>query len=290
MGGSLRIPAYCCGVATLKPTTGRIPFAASLEPRDHGMSGQAMLAVGPLARSVADLRLALSIMAGRDLRDPRSVDVPLDGPAPSAWRVARVTQFSGAPLPASTLAALDRAAARLRSAGWEVDDVVPPELTRVDEVFTKLLATDLSIIAPQLQPFLSEKLFDHLVRLGKASRWQETSNHRLHSERSRLMRVWSAFFGEYPVVIGPNFARPIWPIDADLDPVRGIELLRETVRFVTPGNALGIPCVALPMGIVDGLPEGIAIYADSWREDLCLRAAEIVEAGNAALPVDPVRA
>jgi amidase len=188
------------------------------------------------------------------------------------------------------LAVLDRAAQRLRTAGWEVDDVAPPELSRVGEVFAKLLATDISIVAPQLRPYLSEKLFDHLQRMGAASRWRETSNHRLHSERSRLMRAWSAFFSEYPVLIGPNFAGPIWPIDADLDPARGIELLEATVRFVTPGNALGIPCVALPMGLVDGLPEGIAIYADLWREDLCLRAAEIIEAGNPVAPVDPVRA
>ncbi|MET0591259.1 MAG: amidase [Polyangiaceae bacterium] len=288
MGGSLRVPAHCCGVATLKPTTGRIAHAASLEPRDHGMSGQAMLSVGPLARSVADLRLALSVMAGRDARDPRSVDVPLEG-ADAPRRAALVTKLPGAPLPPSALAALEEAAKRLRSAGWEVDDASPPELARVDDVFRKILATDLATIAPQLEPFLSEKLSAHLQRVVRAGRLQEASNHRIHSERSRLARGWSSFFAEYPIVVGPTFACDIWPIDADLDPVRGIEMLKETVRFLTPGSALGLPCVTVPMGVADGLPTSVTLYADLWREDLCLRAAETVEAGRPAVPVDPVR-
>lgn len=290
IGGSLRVPAQCCGVLTLKPTTGRIAHAASLEPRDQGMAGQAMLALGPLSRSVADLRLSLSIMAGRDIRDPRSVDVPLEGPAPEAYRAALVTELPGAPLQASTVAAIERAGALLRAAGWEVEEAVPPELPRVGEVFGKMLATDLSVLAPQMQPFISESLFAHLMRICRANKLHEASNYRVHAERSRLIRAWSGFFSDYPVVIGPNWARPIWPVDADLNPESGIELLEDTVRFITPGNALGLPCVALPMGVVDGLPTGIQIYADLWREDLCLAAAEIIEAGvTTPSPIAPVR-
>lgn len=290
IGGSLRIPAQCCGVATLKPTTGRIAHAASLEPVDHGMAGQAMLALGPLSRSVVDLRLSLSILAGRDIRDPRSVDVPLEGPEPEARRAALVTQLPGGPLEASTVAAIERAGELLRAAGWEVEEALPPELARVNDVFGKLLATDLSVIAPQLQPFVSEALFEHLMRVCRANKLHEASNHRIHTERSRLMRAWSGFFSDYPVAIGPSWARPVWPIDADLNPATGIELLEDTVRFITPGNVLGIPCVALPMGVVDGLPTGIQIYADMWREDLCLSAAEIIEAGvTMPSPIDPVR-
>ena len=99
IGGSVRNPAYCCGIASLKPTQGRIPRASAFEPQDMGMSGQAMLVEGPMARSVADLRLALSILAGRDIRDPRSVDAPLQGPAPTRRRAALVTQVPEIELP-----------------------------------------------------------------------------------------------------------------------------------------------------------------------------------------------
>jgi amidase len=290
MGGSLRIPAHCAGVATLKPTTGRVPHAATLEPRDHGMAGQAMLAIGPIARSVDDLRRALAVLAGRDPRDPRSVDAPLTGPE-APRRAAVVTRLPGAPLSRACLAAIERAVAGLRTAGWEVEEALPPELSRVDDVFRKILATDLSALAPALAPALSEKLAAHLQRLVRAGRLHEASNHRIHSERSRLTRAWSSFFAEFPVVLGPNFGAAIWPNDADLDPAHGIDLLQETVRFMTPGNVLGIPCVALPMGVAPGgLPTSVAIYADLWREDLCLRAAADIECGQPAVPIDPVRA
>jgi amidase len=288
LGGSLRIPAHCCGIAALKPTTGRIAHAASLEPRDPGFAGQAMLALGPLARSVADLRLALSILAGRDVRDPRSVDVPLESPPPEVRRAALVTELPGTPLEASTLAALERAAIALKAAGWEVERASPPDLPRVNDIFRKMLAMELSVVVPQLQPFMSEALFQHLMRLCAESNFEPAGAHRVHTQRSRLIREWSGFFAEYPVVVGPNWAVPIWPIDADLEAESGVSLLRETVRFVAPGNALGLPCVALPMALSDGLPTGIQIYADLWREDLCLAAAEAIEAdASPRLPIDP---
>ena len=64
---------------------------------------------------------------------------------------------------------------------------------------------------------------------------------------------------------------------------------RSSMRFITPGNVLGLPSVALPTGTADGLPTGIQIYADLWREDLALAAAEVVEAGvETPTPIDPV--
>lgn len=279
MGGSLRVPAQCCSIATLKPTTGRIPQASSLDPRDHGMAGQAMLALGPLARSVVDLRLSFSILAGRDIRDPRSVDAPLEGAVPLERRAALVTELPGGALEAATVAAIRRAGDLLRAAGWEIEEALPPELTRVSDVFRELLATDLAVLAPQLRPFISDALFEHLMRICRSSHRQQVSNYSVHVERSRLMRAWSGFFSEYPVVVGPNWGCPVWSVDEDLNPDHGIELLERTVRFITPGNALGIPCVAIPMGWTDGLPTGIQIYADLWREDLCLSAAEVIEQG-----------
>jgi amidase len=289
LGGSLRVPAHCAGVATLKPTTGRVAHASSLPPRDHGLAGQAMLAVGPLARSVADLRAVLEVLAGRDRRDPRSVEVPLHGPAPSERRAALVTLVPGCTLEPAALMAIERAGHALRAAGWVVEEAAPPEITRVNEVFAQLLATDLELIRRELEPFLSDALSGHLLRLCRWAKPAEMSSLRLHSERSRLIRAWSAFFYEYPIVVGPNWGRAIWRADADLDPVSGIALLAETTRFITPGNVLGIPSLALPMGFADGLPTSVLIYADLWREDLCLEAATVIESTRPALlPTDPV--
>jgi amidase len=291
LGSSLRIPAHCCGVAALKPTTGRIPHVATLPPRDHGLAGQLMLSDGPIARSVGDLRLALSILAGRDLRDPRSVDVPLTGRAPAVRRAALVTRLPGTPLDenGAAAAAIRRAGAALQAAGWEIVEALPPELDLVNDLFAKVLAADLAAVVPDLGPFVSPELSGLVRRLCLAGRLDETTTYRVHTERSRLARAWSTFFADHPVVVGPTWARPVWPIDADLDAVAGVELLQETVRFTTPGNLLGLPSVVLPMGPVDGLPTGVQVYADLWREDLCLDAAEVIErASPPVTAIDPI--
>jgi amidase len=286
MGGSLRVPAHCCGIATLKPTTGRIPHASSLAPEDFGMAGQSMFAPGPMARSVADLRLCLSIVAGRDTRDPRSADVPLVGPAPEERRLALVTDIPGADLPADTLKAVQRAGELLANAGWEVDEVTPPEVLRVGELWHKLIATELSVTMPIAEPVVSTALFEHVMRLCRAAHLDGVLHHRLFQERSRLIREWSGFLAEYPVAIGPNLTCPPWPVDADLNPETGLDLIARATRFILPASALGLPVVALPMAVTNGAPTGIQIYADLWREDLCLQAAEIIE--QAVGPIAPI--
>jgi amidase len=238
---------------------------------------------------VADLRLCLSILSGRDIRDPRSVDVPLKGAQPEERRAALVTDIPGAVIPPDTLAEVQRAGVLLAAAGWVIEEVTPPEVLRVGELWHKLVATDLSATMPMVRPVVSPSLYDHVTRICRAAKLNETSNNRIHEERSRLMRAWSGFFAEYPVAVGPNLIGAPWPLDADLHPETGIELLKQATRFILPANALSLPVVALPMGISNGLPTGVQVYADLWREDLCLEVAEIIEQGaRTALPIDPV--
>ena len=79
--------------------------------------------------------------------------------------------------------------------------------------------------------------------------------------------------------------------DEDLQPGSGVELTVDRIRFITPANVLGIPAIALPMGVADGLPTGVQVYADRWREDLCLLGAETIEAEVGQIcPIDPVTA
>jgi amidase len=289
IGGSLRNPAYCNGITALKPTQGRIPHASCLAPEDAGMSGQAMLVEGPMARSVADLRLALSILAGRDIRDPVSVDAPLVGPAPTRRRAALVTEIHGVTLPAATIHAIERAGRILAEAGWEVEPSSPPELGQVTETWGNVLAIDFAVMVPLLKPLITKPLYHQLMEVCHRFDCSHIPNSAVHAERSRLGRLWSAFFADYPVVIGPTWACLPWPADADMDPEQGAALLEHTVPFITPGNVLGLPSVALPTGVSEGLPTGIQVYADLWREDLCLDVAQIIEAGvERPTPIDPV--
>jgi len=224
------------------------------------------------------------------VRDPRSVDAPPQGPAPAVRRAALVTRIPGVALPPETVAEVERAGRLLAAAGWEVEEAEPPELERVTQTWLELLAIDLSTMLPDIRPMITRPLHAYMTAVCDMSAGRNTPNSELHATRSRLGRLWSEFFVQYPVALGPTWTRLPWLVDADLEPGTGPRLVYDTVRFITPGNLLGIPSVALPTGVAAGLPTGIQLYADLWREDLCLEAAKIVEAGvDAPAPIDPLR-
>jgi amidase len=248
-----------------------------------------MLVEGPMARSVADLRLGLSVLAGRDVRDPRSVDAPLEGPEPTTRQAALVTEIPGFDLPTATVAEIRRAGEVLAANGWSVEEVEAPELDRVNEIWSYVMAADMDEESLQEQESLITPQLAGVFRQISTRTASAPSNSVVHAERSRLSRVWSEFFGAYPVVIGPTWTSLPWPIDSDLDPETGLETTLGTAHFISPANVLGLPSVALPTGVADGLATGIQIYADCWREDLCLAAAQQIESASPMpTPIDPV--
>ena len=249
----------------------------------------ALLTDGPMARSVADLRIGLRTMAGRDIVDPQSTDAPLEGVVPERPRAALVTAIPGCELPRATVAEIRRAGQLLADSGWQVEETQPPELDRVNEIWGAILVIDMevgfaetrAVVKPETAAYLA-RLQDHFAPLTRP-------NATVHTERARLRAQWSAFLTDYTVAIGPTWTSLPFPYDADLDPDTGTEMFLRTLKFITPGNVLGIPAVALPTGVSDGLPTGIQVYADLYREDLCLLAAEIIERGcDMPTPIEPV--
>ena len=288
IGGSLRNPAYCCGIASLKPTVGRIPLAA-VNSGEYGGMANALLTDGPMARSVADLRLGLSILAGRDRRDPQSVDAPLTGPVPQRPRAALVTKIPGCELPAATVSEIERAGRVLADRGWEVEEAEAPELDRVNDIWGKVITYDSDVTFAEMKAVVQPAVYDYLVEMDARFDARSTSNAVIHGERQRLRALWSEWLTGYTVCVGPTWTCTPWPIDSDLDPESGMDLLLDTIRFITPGNVLGIPGVALPTGVADGLATGVQVYAELYREDLCLMAAEAIEEEcEMPTPIDPV--
>lgn len=288
IGGSLRNPAYCCGIVSLKPTTGRIPQVHSIPPVDLPISFRLMAVEGPMARTVDDLRTAYGILSGWHPRDPFSVPAPLEGAAVQK-RAALVTEMPFSTLPAPTLEAIRRAGGELQAAGWAVEEVSPPELARVNEIWAFVLGSDLQQMLPMLSPIMTTQaiaLLEGMLQQYDPATMPSTV---MFTERDRLATAWSLFLQQYPVVIGPTWADLPFLHDADIDPESGVETTLKRLQFITPANLLGIPSVALPMGVADGLPTGVQIYADRWREDVCLDVAAAIEArvGRVA-PIDPV--
>jgi amidase len=201
-----------------------------------------------------------------------------------------VTSIPGVVLPDSAVAAIRQAGATLSAQGWELEEVQPPELERVNELWGYLLAADVAQTLPLISAMMSGptvKLLEELVAAYDAANMPSLV---LHTERARLARTWSGFFQEFPLVIGPTWTDIPFLHDADIGLAEeGTNTTLMQLQFITPGNLLGIPAVALPMGVADGLPTGVQIYADLWREDLCLHAAaEIEKAVGRLCPIDPV--
>lgn len=286
IGGSVRNPAFCNGIVSIKPTHGRVPQASSIPPIDPPLAVQVMATDGPMARRVADLRLGMEILNGRDARDPRSVDAPLDGLAPDVQVVALVTELPGVHLPAPFVDAIRVAGGALEAAGYKVVEATPPEVDTVGVVWTSMMQLGFRDLVPLLGSIMTAPALSIIESLMSV---QGMDANTAFVERNRLQREWSAFFVDHPIVVGPTWCDGQFEHDADIHPETGLATTLARLPFILPGNLLGIPGCAVPTGVVDGLPTGVQVYADLWRDDLALRGAQVIEdALGTITPIDPV--
>jgi amidase len=293
IGGSLRNPAHCCGIASIKPTTGVVPMASANPPEDKLLSSQLMLVEGPMARQVADVRAALEILAGQHWRDPRSVTAVLTDARPGErLKIGVMADPPGGKTDPGIESAIRSIGDRLSDAGHDVVDATPPEYERVIELWMEILVADIRaqrellalVMGPDGQTIITD--FD--------SRVPPTEFHTaltIHADRYRIMRLWSAFFQEYPILLSPTWAQPAFAHGADIDQESsGIDLV-DTIRPVTHANLLGIPAAITPAGMSDGLPVGVQVMGDRFTDLRCLTiAAEIESFVGTLTPIDPVTA
>src|SRR5690348_16571626 len=128
LGGSLRNPAHCCGVASIKPSTGAVPAATVIPPEDYNISFQLMAVEGVLARRVADVRAAFTVIAGQHPRDPLSVPAVFTDLGPGERpAVAVLPEPPGGSTHPEVAAAVRRAADALADDGFKVTEAVPPD-------------------------------------------------------------------------------------------------------------------------------------------------------------------
>lgn len=293
IGGSLRNPAHCCGIASLKPTVGVIPMATSVPPEDMGLSSQLMVVEGPMARQVADVRAGLDILSGRDWRDPRSVTAQLtDATAGERLRIAVLTDPPGGSTDSGIAGAIGRVGDLLSDAGHDVVEATPPGYERVIELWRMLMIDDLRAQKDLLRMVLGADaavLIDMFDEQSEPTRLPDT--HLMHIERYALMRAWSAFHQDFPVIISPTWAQRAFEHGADIDANTGPEMMTDTIRPVLPSNLLGTPAAVTPAGVVDGLPVGVQVLGDRFSDALCLTvAAEIEALVGRITPIDPLGA
>jgi amidase len=272
IAGSIRYPAYACGVHGLRPTVGRIPaFNASLPERPIGPQISAVS--GPLARTIGDLRIALAAMSGKDARDPWWVPAPLEGPV-MPKRAAMCLRPDGLETVAEVKAAVADAGKRLERAGWTVEEIeTTPPLREPADLQTRLWLGD----GFEAQLKAAEREGDPGA-LAKAL-----------TRRATLTREWLQFFESYSVLLMPVSAELPFPDQLD---TRDDASFARVWRAQLPQIAIpfmGLPGLTVSTGLVGRVPVGVQVVSDRYREDLCLLAGEAIEAGGTpSTPVDPV--
>lgn len=293
IGGSLRNPAHCCGISSLKPTVGVIPMATVVPPEDMTLSSQLMVVEGPMARRVADVRAGLEILAGQHWRDPRSVTAVLTDSAPGErLRIAVLTDPPGGTTDPGIAGAIRSVADLLADAGHEVVEATPPNYERTVELWRMLMIDDIRAQKDLLPLVLGPDALALLTMFDESSGpTLIPDTHLMHAERYALMRQWAAFHQEYPVLLSPTWAQRAFAPGADLDPSTGVEMMTDTIRPVLPSNLLGTPAVVTPAGVVDGLPVGVQVMGDHFTDLRCLTiAAEIESLVGSITPIDPITA
>jgi amidase len=296
IAGSIRYPAYACGLAGLRPSFGRVPAFNATATAERSMSSQMLSVQGPLARSVRDLRLGLRTLAARDPRDPWWVPAPLEGPpVATPLRVAVVTapeQLGGERLHPAVSQALAQAAAWLADAGYEIVDDTTPGFSCAADLWYAMQM-------PEIREFLWPAIADHGddgirramgLMLDAFPADAGVPYMRALAERARVVRDWQRSFEQVPLVLAPVCTQPVYTRGFDVESVERTARFWRECLTLTAIPVLGMPALAVPTGIVDGLPIGVTVMAARFREDLCLAAGEAIEARAVVasrLPIEP---
>jgi len=287
IGGSIRYPAYACGVHGLRPTLGRIPAWNPAFPDRH-IGGQLMAVSGPIARTIADVKLAFEAMAARDVREPWYVGMPFAGP-PAPKRAALCIRPEGLATVPEVEFALRDAARRLTAAGWEVEEAdLPPlrEPARLQAMLwlaesrrglNKALEAegdpDASFVFAEMQELCPEPdLFGFMDAL---------------QARVGFVREWMSFFERYPVALSPVSAELPFPDLLDVESPGSFRRVMEAQLTQIGLPLMGLPGLTVTTGLVGRVPVGVQLLAGRYREDLLFAAGAAIEAGG--VPETPVQ-
>ena len=280
IGGSLRIPAFCCGVSAIRPTLGRVPAYNPSQVDERAPAAQLFSVQGPIAREVRDVRLTLAAMAQRDVRDPWWVPAPSEGPAlVKPTKVAVTKSPAGNPPHSVIIEAIERAAQYLADAGYEVEAVEAPFSEELSELWKSLIFSEMRLLlGDSISQYGSDAIQSFLNDCYETTQFLDNKGYmRALMTRTRILRNWLLFLEDYPLVLTPLLLKPSFKVDEDIEGgEKGLELM-SALQPSFSINALGLPSAAVPMGLNEGVPYGLQIVGQRFREDMCLDAAEVIE-------------
>lgn len=288
IAGSIRYPAYACGLHGLRPSLGRIP-QMNFTGGDRHIGAQLMATSGPLARTMADIRIAYTALAQEDLRDPWYLPVPLSGPQ-MPKKAALCVAPEGLQVAPEVERALREAARKLQAAGWTVEEKPCPPLRKAVAIQLMLWLAEFSrggaqAIAREADPD-ALFVFGEMQKICPMPGVPELMDGL--QARAALCREWQLFLKENPVLICPVSAELPFPDQLDVSSPEGFKRCWEAQLTQIGIPAMGLPGLTVTTGFVGKVPVGVQLVAGRYREDLLLTAGEIIEQGGVSLaPSDP---
>jgi aspartyl-tRNA(Asn)/glutamyl-tRNA(Gln) amidotransferase subunit A len=274
-GGSIRIPASLCGVVGLKPTYGRVSTRGVL-PLSWNLDH-----IGPLTRTVADAAVMLAVLAGYDVHDPGSANIPFEddldhlGDGIRGWRIALAAGSYVEASDPQVLASLSEAAQVFKELGALV--------TQADMSWLGDLAlANVRMVVADGAAFHRERLAEHPDRFGADVRQRLETGAAMTSGEYALARRMQAesrrrferFFEEFDILLLPTTPVPAPPIEG----TQAVEAARQLTRFTAPFNLTGLPALSVPCGCTgEGLPIGLQIVSRHWGEVKVLQAGHAFE-------------
>ena len=284
LGGSIRAPASLCGVVGIKPTLGRIPYT--------GIQPQALhraIHVGPIARTVGDVALGMSILAGADDVDLYSPPVPVPDYAPLDVDLGQLkvgwSPTTGVPVEPEVQQSVAEAAAAMAELGMNVEPVEIPALTEKNAsaistiIYTmearRYMAPIIAGRESELTPMIRARFVD-----GNTFTIEEYLN--ASQEWEALRQAVKDYFTRYDVFLCPTVPMPAFPHGQNEFQIEGRTLAgRHTLRLTLPWDLTGSPAISVPFGwSSDGLPIGVQLVGRHFDELTLLRAARGLEASR----------
>jgi amidase len=288
LSGSIRVPAHFCGIAGLKPTTGRVPMDG------HTPSATGLLSlgacIGPMARTIRDLALLFKVIADpppSGLSD-RASSLEEEMAALPGLRIAWYTDDCVAPITDETRNAVAAAAKVLSDAGLEVSEASPPGISRGSALWIELFSRAATVqlrefyrgredqAGPGVSPFLRDR--DDATNLeGKISRAEKVAAAVL--ERERLRGDLLRWMKTTPLILAPVAATPAFEHGAQRVEVNGRSIsVWRAFSYSQTFNVFGLPSVVVPAGrSAEGLPIGVQIVGRPLAEQTVLAAAAVIE-------------
>jgi Asp-tRNA(Asn)/Glu-tRNA(Gln) amidotransferase A subunit family amidase len=295
-GGSIRVPAHFSGICGLKPTPGRIPSTGHFPP--SGGPFALIGVVGPLTRTVGDLKLLFEVMQGFDDGEACAASVPVRWPSDAELKRLRIGFFEDdgrTPVTSEIRDAVRTAAEALRQAGFEVEPFRPAGLEEARVLWKKFFVKAGGML---IGPMFRGRESDCSSLLKQFLAWSEAEPE-LSGEalldtwirRDTLRAEFLAQMRKYPILLCPAAAVPAfrhgersWTIDGKT--VQYLDAWSYTEWF----NLLGNPAAVVPVSqSVEGLPIGVQIVGRPWEEEQVLAVAGALEERWGGWKAPPIR-